>query len=229
MITHYDWKDGQEAMLRFGPPVGPVVLFAPPLFEEANRTRALLLSMARALADLSLASMIPDLPGTNESLIETEEATLSEWQAAFAVAAVSASRHGQVHIAAVRGGALLDKLASARSRWYLAPAAGESLVRDLMRARQIALATSGAHQSEDDDPIELAGNLVSQQMIAELRAASPLNPKLLRTIRLEDDPMPADRYVDGVPLWRRSEPGNDAVLAALLAADIEAWVRKCEK
>ncbi len=38
-IDHYDWSGGREALLRFGPDTGPVVILALPLFEEANRTR----------------------------------------------------------------------------------------------------------------------------------------------------------------------------------------------
>lgn len=229
MITHYDWLDGHEAVLRFGPPVGPVVLFAPPLFEEANRTRAFIVTIQRALADLSLASMLPDLPGTNESLVETRDATLADWQAAFATATVSASRHGPVHIAAIRGGVLVDRQAKAKSRWYFAPVSGEALVRDMLRARQVAHPGAPMPNEQDGQPVELAGNLLSPVMLAELRAAAPHAPPPVRTVRLADDPMPSDRSVEGAPLWRRSEPDNDKVLAALLAADLEAWVRHCER
>lgn len=215
-------------MLRFGPPVGPVVLFAAPLFEEANRTRAFLLTVARALGDLSLASMVPDLPGAGESMGATVDATLSEWQEAFAAAAASAARHGPVHVAAIRGGALLSRLAKAKSRWHFAPVAGETLVRDMMRARMIAN-PGAAMPGPDDEPIELAGNLLSARMIAELRAAAPVAATPLRTLRLDNDPMPADRFIDGTPLWRRSDPGNDLVTAAVLAADLESWVRQCER
>lgn len=228
MITHYEWQGGQEAVLRFGPPVGPVVLFAPALFEEANRTRAFTVTLQRALADLSLASMLPDLPGTNESLVDTESASLADWQAAFAAAAHSAARHGPVHVAAIRGGALVDRFAKTKSRWYLAPVAGEALVRDLMRARKIA--QLGQSESEiESDVYELAGNRLSATMIAELRAASPSTMAPVRTVRLLDDAMPSDRSVDGPPLWRRAEPDNDLALAGLLAADLASWVRQCEK
>ncbi len=231
MITHYDWNGRQEAVLRFGPPVGPIVLFAAPLFEEANRTRAFIVTLQRALADLSLASMLPDLPGTGESLRDTRDATLDEWQAAFAAAAVSASRHGHVHVATIRGGALVDRLARVRSRWHFAPVAGEALVRDMVRARHVAqLGNASAAQAENDGgTVELAGNILSAAMIAALRSAAPVSTAPVRTVRLGDDPMPADRSIDGTPLWRRSEPGNDLVLAGLLAADLEAWVRHCER
>ncbi len=231
MITHYEWDGGREAMLRFGPPVGPAVLLAMPLFEEANRTRAFAVTLLRALADLSMPAMLPDLPGTNESLKPTREASLDEWQAAFAAAAISASRHGTVHAAAIRGGALVDRTAKVKSRWHFAPVAGEALVRDLFRARQIAQPNaSGAAGAVDLDgpPVELAGNMVSRRLLADLRQAAPITSGLVRTVRLHSDPMPSDHAVEGTPLWRRTEPDNDLVLAALLATDLAAWVRQCE-
>src|SRR3954469_12418228 len=77
VIDHYDWAGGREAMLRFGPDTGPVVIAAMPLFEEANRTRAFIVTILRALAAQGIASALPDLPGTGESLIETEHASLN--------------------------------------------------------------------------------------------------------------------------------------------------------
>jgi len=207
------------------------VVFALPLFEEANRTRALVMTIMRALADLSMASMLPDLPGTNESLVPTEQATLEEWQQAFAAAVLSATRHGTVHAAALRGGVLVDRDAKVRSRWHFAPVAGEVLVRDLFRMRHVASgvgATIPADLSLDDPPVELGGNMISAAMLAGLRHASPLSGDRVRTVRLSSDPMPTDMTVDGQPLWRRAEPGNDDVLAGLLATDIAHWVRQCD-
>ena len=42
-------------MLRFGPRDGPVVIAAPALFEEANRTRAFLVRILRLLGDCGIA------------------------------------------------------------------------------------------------------------------------------------------------------------------------------
>jgi hypothetical protein len=35
-IDRYRWSGGEEAVLRFGPDDGPVVVVTAPLFEEAN-------------------------------------------------------------------------------------------------------------------------------------------------------------------------------------------------
>src|SRR3546814_8095624 len=73
MIGRYDWAGGTEAMLRFGPDTGPVVVLALPLFEEANRTRAFAVTMLRALAERGVASVLPDLPGQGRSEEHTSE------------------------------------------------------------------------------------------------------------------------------------------------------------
>jgi hypothetical protein len=64
-------------------------------------------------------------------------------------------------------------------------------------------------------------------LLAELAAAEPVVAGRLRTVRLDSDPMVADRHIDGAPLWRRSEPDNDIALAALLADDIAGWIATC--
>jgi hypothetical protein len=231
VIDYYDWPGGREAMRRFGGDRGPVVIAAPPFFEEANRTRAFLVTILRALAKRGVASALPDLPGAGESLIETENATLNHWKIAFSSAAASFGARS-VHVVAIRGGSLLDADAAAVSRWHLAPVSGAALVRDLLRTRlapgrkdpkardAVAFECSGP-------PIEVAGNRVSRQMLAELEAAAPSVDGRLRTVRLESDVQPADARFPGAPLWRRSEPDNDPTLAALLADDIATWIAKC--
>ena len=59
MIDHYDWAGGREAMLRFGPAGGPVVVAALPLFEEANRTRSFVVTILRLLAARGIAGALP--------------------------------------------------------------------------------------------------------------------------------------------------------------------------
>lgn len=228
MIESYDWAGGREAMLRFGPADGPLVVLAPALFEEANRTRAFAATLLRALAGHGVASLLPDLPGAGESLTELEDITASDWVEAFSAAAGGRP----CHVAALRGGCLIAGNVPALSRWYFAPATGESLVRDLIRARKIADREDGqtfdpAELDRDAPPIELAGNRVPRPLLRALREAEPDQMPPCRIVRLESDTHPADRHVPGAPLWRRSEPGNDPALAALLADDIAAWVCQC--
>jgi hypothetical protein len=233
VIDHYDWPGGREAMLRFGPARSPVVIVAMPLFEEANRTRALVVTITRALAERGIASALPDLPGTGESLVSTEEASLSNWQQAFLSSATQLGNdHVSVHSVAIRGGTLIDTNAPLASRWHLSPATGEALVRDLLRARGVAAQESGDPIEPDalalpGSPVELAGNYLSQAMIADLQKALPSATAPIRTLRLETDAQPADRKIAAAPLWRRSEPDNDVALARLLAGDIAEWITLC--
>ena len=205
MIDHYDWPGGREAMMRFGPADGPVVVAALPLFEEANRTRAFMVSLLRALAARGIASALPDLPGQGESMVPTERATLTGMRAAFAAVP------GDYTIA-IRSGALLDA-GERKGRWHLAPQSGAELVRELERVKQ-------AGGSED-----FGGNIISAALLEELEGAEAA---AARVVRLESDPNPADAKYPGAPQWRRAEPDNDPALAALLADDIAAWVRTCE-
>lgn len=205
MISHYDWPGGREAMLRFGPADGPVVVVALPLFEEANRTRTFAVTIMRMLAERGIASALPDLPGTGESLLQTSEARLGAMRGAFA-------NVSGTHTLAIRSGALLD--AGERSgRWHLSPQSGAELLHELNRLRQ-------ASESED-----FGGNLLSPALLNDLETAEAAPARI---IRLESDPKPADCKFPGAPLWRRTEPDNDLPLATLLADDIAAWVRQCE-
>ncbi|ATY31816.1 alpha/beta fold hydrolase [Sphingomonas psychrotolerans] len=211
MIDYYDWAGGREAMLRFGPDTGPVVVVALPLFEEANRTHAFAVTMLRALAERGVAGALPDLPGQGESLVPTDAVRLAHLRDAFAAATRHAGR--PAYALGIRSGALLDSAAMLGGRWHFAPSTGAELLRELERLRR-----AGGGD-------EYGGNLISPVLLGELPTAGAAQS---RTIRLESDARPADRHVPGAPLWRRSEPDNDPALAALLADDIAAWVRSCE-
>lgn len=228
MIEQYDWAGGREAMLRFGPSDGPLVVLAMPLFGESNRTRAFAVALLRALGDHGIGGLLPDLPGTGESLIALEDISASDWVEAFS----SVTNDGNCHVAALRGGCLIAGNVPAASRWYFAPVTGQSLVRDLVRARQVADREEGrsfdtAELDEDGAPIELAGNRIPRALLHALYEAEPDEMPPCRTVRLQGDAHPADRLVAGTPLWRRSEPDTDAPLAALLAEDLAQWVRQC--
>jgi len=217
-------------MLRVGPGTGPVVVVALPLFEEANRTRAFAVTILRALADRGIAGILPDLPGQGESLLPTHEATLASLSQAFAAAVSSLGR--SAYSLAIRSGTLLDGSALVVARYHLSPATGSDLRRELIRARQASARESGeafdpASIDTATDPVELAGNRIAPQLLAELATATPATTAV-RTVRLETEARPADAKIAGSPLWRRAEPDNDADFAARIAADIADWVATCE-
>lgn len=219
-----------EHILRIAPTGTPraTILFVPPLFEEGNRTRRTLVLAMRALAADGFASLLPDLPGQNESLAPLEQVDLATWQNALADTA--ATIDGPLIIASLRGGALIDHQAKAAARWRLAPVGGASLLRTLMRARVSADRESGVASSLDSlqaeaatAPLLMAGNKLSPAMIAQLGSAEiqPVVP--VRTVTLGNG---ADA-IAGTPLWLRAEPGEDAAMATAIAADIAAWSTTC--
>jgi len=211
-FDHYDWAGGREAMLRFGPETGPIVLAALPLFEEANRTRQFVCTILRALAGHGIGSVLPDFPGTGESLVTTADATLSDQRRAYV--ALAQVLGVDTYALSIRSGALLEGDATLAGRWHLSPQSGEELVRDLERARAAAGRVEG----------DYAGNRLSSERIAALREAVPRGGGRCRIVRLDTDPRDADTTYPGAPLWRRSEPDNNLELAEQLAADIVHWI-----
>ena len=211
-FDHYDWAGGREAMLRFGPDIGPIVLAALPLFEEANRTRQFACTILRALAGYGIGSVLPDFPGTGESLVATADATLFDQRRAYV--ALTQVLGVDTYALSIRSGALLEDDATLAGRWHLSPQSGEELVRDLERARVAAGKKEG----------DYAGNHLSFERLAALREAVPRGDGRCRIIRLDTDPRAADATYPGVPLWRRSEPDNNIELAQKLAADIAHWI-----
>jgi pimeloyl-ACP methyl ester carboxylesterase len=203
--------------MRIGAADAPPILFLPPLFEEMNRTRALLAATMRSLAARGFGCWLPDLPGTGESERGLEACDWAHWTNAAAAAAerIAEASGRRPALASLRGGCLLDSEPPAPCRWRFAPVAGAALVRDLERA---AIAGGG----------ELAGYPVPAPIVEALRTAEPGTAAALRTVRLASDPAEADHKVAGPALWRRSEPGNSFELADAIALDIEIWVRQCD-
>lgn len=220
MIDRYDWAGGSEAMLRFGPAVGPIVVLALPLFEEANRTRTFAVVMLRALAEHGVASVLPDLPGQGESERPTIQFRLSDARQAYGDVLEHLSSQRRAFGIAIRSGALVG------GQWQFSPVTGSDLLRDLARARRLATGDRFDPAEIGDVAVEFAGNLLSPALLRELEDAGPLGEA--RVVRLESDPREADRKLSGTPLWRRSEPGNDLALAELLARDIAEWIATCD-
>jgi pimeloyl-ACP methyl ester carboxylesterase len=220
-LTHqsyeqYRTSSGYEWMMRIGDPRTPPILFIPPLFEEMNRTRALLAAVMRALALEGHGCWLPDLRGTGESPVALETVTFEDWRHDVAAAAehVRQTAGKGPMVASLRGGALVDDAAVGACWWRFAPATGRALARDLDRASL----TGGA---------EWGGYPASPELRRDLASAQPAEVAPLRLVRLDTDAADADGKVDGPSLWRRSEPGTSEALAAALAADLNQWSRSC--
>ena len=141
------------------------ILLIPPLFDEMNRMRHMLVDVMMLLDDRGIGSLLPDLPGSNESLFPQDQASLTVWKDALAACA-GALGH-PAHIASFRGGCLVDSFTPEARHWRLTPAKGSSLLRTMMRTRiasdkETGLTTSMAELTEaaGSQTILLAGNRI---------------------------------------------------------------------
>jgi len=223
VIGEYAWRSKREAMLRFGPEDAPLVLFVPPLFEEANRTRHFLVEVMRGLALQDIASILPDLPGMNDSLVATVDARLADWHAAIGALPAPVLTVG------VRGGTLLDGVAGTDLHWRLSPETGARLLRDMVRATAMTrgMKASDLEAGARVQPTTLAGSVIHQELFTALDAAVQSDQGTIRTVRLDDEAGDADARLSGTPLWRRAEPDHDPALAAAVVADICDWMTSC--
>jgi len=208
-------KDREEWLMRLGRPHAPAILFIPPLFEEMNRTRALIVAVMNRLARRGHCCWLPDLSGTGESERDLGDVTWRDWRHDVTFAAAHITEQSKYPlVASLRSGALVDDEAKARGWWRFAPQDGSSVARDMARS-----GLAGG--------VAWAGYAPSDDLKAALVAAKPAAVKRLRTVRLSTDPGEADAKIEGPALWRRSEPGNSAELADALAADLQRWSGEC--
>ncbi len=204
----------QEWLMRIGAEEAPAILFVPPLFEELNRTRALLAAVMRRLAVQGLGCWLPDLSGTGESERDLGDVAWNDWRHDVTAAASHVTeKAGKPLVASLRGGVLLDDAAGARGWWRFAQVDGLALQRDMVRAGLAG--------------VEWAGYAPSDALKAGLAGATAAEVTPLRTVRLATDAQAADLKLDGPALWRRSEPGTSDALADSLAADLADWSRAC--
>jgi pimeloyl-ACP methyl ester carboxylesterase len=224
MIGRYRWRGGEEHYLRHGEGAPITLLVLPALFEEANRMRRFTVSLMRALADRGIGTILPDLPGTGDSLAEICDVTLSDWR--YAIASVAETIGNPLQTLAIRGGAILDDGADAG--WRLASETGERLLRDMVRATALSqgVGASELDQLARTQPTRLAGNIIAPEFYTLLARASPAVGNY-RTARLDDDVADFDVTLSGSKLWRAAEPGDDKALVAAAATDIAAWVATC--
>lgn len=211
----YESNGRREWMMRIGAREAPPILVVPPLFEEMNRTRALLAGAMRELTARGHGCWLPDLKGTGESEAALASVEWDEWRhdvAAASAHAEAASGRAPL-VASLRGGALIDDAAAGIGWWRLAPVAGSSLARDMVRAGLAG--------------VEWAGYAPSAELRGRLEDAGPIDQAPLRVARLQSDATAADVKLLGPALWRRSEPGRSAELAAAAAADIASWYATC--
>lgn len=198
------------------------LLIVPALFDEGNKMRRFTVEVMRRLSGSGIACFLPDLPGLNESGLQLEEQTPSDWQAAME----GAARHfGATHMLAIRGGAL----AAPRDvpGWHYAPLAGASQLRQMLRARILASREAGRSETQDSllehgrvKGLELAGYRLGPDFLSEFGGIVADARPDVQTITQD--------MLGGPGLWMRPEPGEDASQADALAAVIAVGVAQGE-
>ncbi|MEO0440921.1 MAG: hypothetical protein AAF067_08610 [Pseudomonadota bacterium] len=229
-FSSFPFRDHEEFCLVAGEDCEVQLLLIPPLFDEMNRMRQMLVDVMRRLEKCGIGSILPDLPGTNESLLPRDHATLSIWQESLQSCQKSL---GNINfIASFRGGCLIDGIAPELPHWRLSPVDGQRLLRAMMRtliasnkeAGKIS-SISNLTQQAASETLNLAGNAVNPDMFSELQAAQPVDLANVRLVRLKSDPKPAESQIAGSALWLRAEPESDSELAEAISKDIGEWIR----
>lgn len=215
MTSSYRWSGGEEAILSLGLEHPVRLLIIQPLFEEANRTRHMIVSAMRCLAARGIGTALPDLPGTGESLTNLDQIRLAEWRAAALAASTAVGATASV---AFRGGCLIDDVTALTFGWRLSPEPGARIARDLERA---------SIEAVDANRVRVAGNVIQTALLDDLKAATPLQNTRFRTVRLSTEAADADVKISGTPLWRRAEPSDDEILLNAIVDDISAWASTC--
>ncbi len=207
-----DGDETSEYALSFDRGRSRRLLILPALFDEGNRLRRLTVEVMRRLDAAGIDTILPDYPGSNESLADPAAQTLAGWTAA-SLAAVNHFR--ATHLLALRGGGLA--LPQVVPAWHYAPIKGASLLRQMLRARIFAAREAGREGTNDgllaqglEDGLELNGYRLGAAMIGELNAATP--PARAGVTAIEHE------LVGGSPLWLRAEPDEDRDQADALAA-----------
>lgn len=220
----YHFEGNDEAVLSFGKLAAKrVILIVPPLFDEMNRVRAMLTGAMRELAVRGVATLLPDIPGCNESLAPISAQSISGWRNAMATAV---NQFNATHVASIRGGALIDA-DIALPHWRLAGVKGASLLKTMLRTRIASDKEAGRTSSIEslmaeaqNGPIELSGYMLGSDMLVELETAIPSAQIQAHEVALGDG-------FQGKPLWLRAEPQEDAEMSLALAAELDRWSASC--
>ncbi len=227
-FVSYEFADRKELCLHVPAQSPHRVMLVPPLFDEMNRMRKMMVDVMRSLHALHISSFLPDLPGTSESLTPSERVTLADWKKAVQACA---AQHQISHIASFRGGALIISDIPSAEHWIFSPVKGATVIRTMLRTKIAADRESGLNTSlaelvaeAETKPLELAGNIIGSELFAQLNAADIADMPNQRIVRLESDSKPSDGQIAGSALWLRAEPDDDLTMSTAIAQDIAGWI-----
>ncbi|MEM6475468.1 MAG: hypothetical protein AAF687_04815 [Pseudomonadota bacterium] len=183
------------------------ILVLPAWFDEANRMRRFAVEAMRLLHLCGIDSMLPDMPGCNESLAPLNEQTIAGWREC---AEEVAKGYGATHVLAIRAGALIAP--PSLPGWRYAPQTGPKLLRAMIRASIIAAREAGREETSEgllelgrNEGLTLAGWPIGAAMIRELESTEPLPSDNQQEI--------AQSEIGGAGLWLRAEPDFDGAQA----------------
>lgn len=204
-----DGGESQEYALVFDAGRQHRLLIIPALFDEGNRLRRLTVEVMRRLDGAGIDSLLPDLPGCNESPQPLEKQTPSDWAGAIAAAV----RHfGATHVLGIRSGCLFTP--ANLPTWHYAPVKGASVLRQMMRARILSSREAGREENREalsalavTSGIELVGYRLAADFYRQFEAMTP-DPGAIAITQ---------EAIGGSGLWLRAEPDKDDAQADALA------------
>ena len=187
------------------------LLILPALFDESNKLRRLTVDIMQRLDAAGVDSMLPDLPGCNESLHPLEQQTLSIWRAA---AQAAANHFTATHVLTIRAGALLAP--AGLPGWHYAPVSGSTVLRPLLRgarvhAREAGHDTTIANLQEQGrtQGIDLAGYSIGSTLFCDLEEAE--------FVQSPDAQIITQESLGEAGLWLRAEPDMSALQSESIA------------
>ncbi|MED5546472.1 MAG: hypothetical protein VYD90_14605 [Pseudomonadota bacterium] len=195
------------------------LLLVPALFDEGNRLRRLTVEVQRRLAGRhAVASVLPDLPGCNESLARLEAQDLASWRVAMEACA---AHIGATHVLTLRGGALAAP--RALPALHYAPVKGAAILRQMLRARLVSSQEAGRTETRaaleelgHTQGLDLNGYRIGARLFSDLEQAEP---------RGDAQDLPQSQ-IGGAGLWLRAEPGESPEQADTLARAVAEWVER---
>ncbi|WP_232491981.1 hypothetical protein [Novosphingobium kaempferiae] len=188
------------------------LLIVPALFDEGNKLRRFTVEVMRRLANAGIDSVLPDLPGCNESLQALDAQDPTDWLDAM----TAASRHfAATHVLGIRGGCLFTP-AHLRAFHY-APVKAVAILRQMLRARILSSREAGRDENREalaEEAVLRGITLAGYDLGADFyRHFEPMTPHATAVAITQDE-------VGGSGLWLRAEPDENPVQADALAAEI---------
>ena len=174
--------------------------------------RRFTVEVMRRLDGAGVDCVLPDLPGTNESVQQLGTQGVEDWLDAMAAAAL---HFGASHVLGIRGGCLFtpDTLPG----WHYAAVKGGSVLRQMLRARMVSAREAGRDEAAGEimdqaraDGIEMCGYRLGADMVRGLETLEPRARPGVSDI--------AQGTLGAAGLWLRAEPGEDPAQADALAA-----------